>query len=464
VYYPLSRKLSLSVCASLVLSACGGGGSGSPTMGSAPDGGVSAQLFENRSGVVATESAEVTPTASMPAVPSNPDADLKPLPVSPSVSVTPEPVIVVPVSPTPVAAAPKITSQPLANVATELGKTAIFAVTSTASPAPIYQWQRNGINIVGATSSSYTTPTLVASDNGATFQVVVSNSQGSVTSNAAAVTFAVNGSFEAAFNEKVKLLQFVHLNAKVYGFGFGALRLVGNFATVSDTLCASGSITKSSFNGAAIPQGTLQPAGVLFADFANCEYDSSREFRSNNPPLSYYTGSSEVSYQTGRTLPEYSTVSGTANEQLRIVEKINGVISEDVTVKGSRDFSLVYMAGLPEVIRDSKITFSPGTVLVDHQRGITATINAGTTNVHKMSFGDATFNSYDMHFTVAGVQYTAQGSYEYQQSEGKNWSYTDLINSGEIVLSRNGMRIGRIFVDPKKKAPFIEIDGTIVAL
>ena len=52
--------------------------------------------------------------------------------------------------------------------------------------APLsYQWQRDGTNSSGATSSSYTTPATTTADKGATFAVVVSNSAGSVTSNSA---------------------------------------------------------------------------------------------------------------------------------------------------------------------------------------------------------------------------------------------------------------------------------------
>jgi hypothetical protein len=51
-----------------------------------------------------------------------------------------------------------------------------------------YQWQKNNGNISGATSSSYTTPTTTTGDNGSTYRVVVGNSAGSATSNAASLT------------------------------------------------------------------------------------------------------------------------------------------------------------------------------------------------------------------------------------------------------------------------------------
>jgi hypothetical protein len=51
-----------------------------------------------------------------------------------------------------------------------------------------YQWRKNGTSISGATSSSYTTPSPVAADNGTVFSVVVGNGSGSVTSANATLT------------------------------------------------------------------------------------------------------------------------------------------------------------------------------------------------------------------------------------------------------------------------------------
>src|SRR5213080_169168 len=85
------------------------------------------------------------------------------------------------------AVAPTITTQP-ANQTVTAGQTATFAVVA-AGTAPLgYQWQKNGVNITGATSASYTTPATTTADSGSTFRVVVSNSAGTVTSSAATLT------------------------------------------------------------------------------------------------------------------------------------------------------------------------------------------------------------------------------------------------------------------------------------
>jgi len=73
-----------------------------------------------------------------------------------------------------------ITGQPV-NQSVTVGQTATFAVTATGTAPITYQWRKNG----AATAASYTTPATSLSDNGAKFDVIVSNSVGSVTSSSA---------------------------------------------------------------------------------------------------------------------------------------------------------------------------------------------------------------------------------------------------------------------------------------
>jgi Immunoglobulin domain len=98
--------------------------------------------------------------------------------------------------------APAITAQPT-NQTVLVGQTATFSVTVTGNPAPTYQWQNaaTSANISGATSASYTAPVTALADSGSTFQVVITNSLGSVTSHAATLT--VNASGPPPTNAKV---------------------------------------------------------------------------------------------------------------------------------------------------------------------------------------------------------------------------------------------------------------------
>ena len=83
--------------------------------------------------------------------------------------------------------APAITTQPSSQTVTA-GQTATFTVAATGTSPMTYQWSKNGAPISGATSSTYTTPAETTSDNNAQFDVVVSNTAGSATSNAATLT------------------------------------------------------------------------------------------------------------------------------------------------------------------------------------------------------------------------------------------------------------------------------------
>jgi len=82
---------------------------------------------------------------------------------------------------------PSIVSQPESKTVTA-NQTATFTVAATGTPPLSYQWRKNGANIAGATAASYMTPSTTMSDSGSTFDVVVSNTAGTVTSAAATLT------------------------------------------------------------------------------------------------------------------------------------------------------------------------------------------------------------------------------------------------------------------------------------
>lgn len=95
-------------------------------------------------------------------------------------------------APPPPPTAPSITTQPAAQSVTEPA-TATFTVAASGTAPLAYQWRKDGTNIAGATSASYTTPATTTADSGAAYTVVVSNAAGSVTSAAATLTVAAAG-------------------------------------------------------------------------------------------------------------------------------------------------------------------------------------------------------------------------------------------------------------------------------
>jgi hypothetical protein len=68
------------------------------------------------------------------------------------------------------------------------GQSAVFSVVASGSGNLVYQWQRNGRNILGAVLPTYVLPSAQTSDNGALFNVLVSNAFGQTSSGAAILT------------------------------------------------------------------------------------------------------------------------------------------------------------------------------------------------------------------------------------------------------------------------------------
>ena len=87
--------------------------------------------------------------------------------------------------------APQITTHPVDRTV-PVGGSATFSVTASGTAPLQYRWRRGGIDIPGATGSSYTLTGATLADDGATFAAVVSNSFGTVTSNAATLHVTTN--------------------------------------------------------------------------------------------------------------------------------------------------------------------------------------------------------------------------------------------------------------------------------
>jgi VCBS repeat-containing protein len=81
---------------------------------------------------------------------------------------------------------PSIQTQP-ASQNVPVGVNVTFSVTASGDAPLIYQWQRNGVNIPGANSSTFTLSNVQAGDSG-NYSVVVENAGGAATSDPASLT------------------------------------------------------------------------------------------------------------------------------------------------------------------------------------------------------------------------------------------------------------------------------------
>lgn len=86
---------------------------------------------------------------------------------------------------------PAISVQP-SNKTVSVGSSVTFSVKASGEMPLNYQWQRDNVDITGATNESYSLNSVALRDNGATFRVKISNLVGSVTSNYAVLTVSAN--------------------------------------------------------------------------------------------------------------------------------------------------------------------------------------------------------------------------------------------------------------------------------
>ena len=84
---------------------------------------------------------------------------------------------------------PSVITQPSAQ-AVNSGGTVVFSVVADGDPAPTYQWRKDGGNIGGATGSTLTITNAAPGDAG-NYDVVITNTAGTVTSNAVSLTVYV---------------------------------------------------------------------------------------------------------------------------------------------------------------------------------------------------------------------------------------------------------------------------------
>ncbi len=86
----------------------------------------------------------------------------------------------------------KITQNPIGGTIPE-NSSYTLSVTATGTPNLTYQWQKNGVDIPGATNSTYQIPSAQAGDAGG-YKAVVTNAAGSATSSTASVGVGASGS------------------------------------------------------------------------------------------------------------------------------------------------------------------------------------------------------------------------------------------------------------------------------
>jgi hypothetical protein len=163
----------------------------------------------------------------------------------------------------PSAASLSITIQP-ANCTVAVGQPATFSVTASGAPTLSYQWRRNGTSVIGATSATYTTAATTASDKGAQFTVVVKNSTGSVTSNAASLAFSQSDTL--VLSSSTNSLNFGNVSVASSSTLHITLTNAGNSdVTISQVLVAGAGFNSTASNGLTLSPGQVTTLTSTFA-------------------------------------------------------------------------------------------------------------------------------------------------------------------------------------------------------
>ena len=150
---------------------------------------------------------------------------------------------------------PSITSQPVGGTRT-VGESYTFAVTATGTTPLNYQWRKGGVNIGGATSSSYTISLVLTSDAGS-YDVVVSNAFGSVTSNTAVLIV----------NKATPTITWANSADITYGTALGGTQL-------NATASVAGSFIYTPSAGTVLDAGDAQNLSVDFTPTDTANYNN----------------------------------------------------------------------------------------------------------------------------------------------------------------------------------------------
>jgi endonuclease/exonuclease/phosphatase family metal-dependent hydrolase len=165
-----------------------------------------------------------------------------------------------------VSTAPYISAGPQSQSVFE-GQDATFSVTATGATPLAYQWRLNGSDISGAIASAYTRANVQDTDAG-NYQVVITNSSGSITSSPALLTVLSSGQSSVIAQWNFNNTN-VSLTSPPPSTGAGTISLVGGTTAsgwVSGTGSADTNASNSAWNTTTYPaQGTgNKSAGAQF--------------------------------------------------------------------------------------------------------------------------------------------------------------------------------------------------------
>jgi len=253
--------------------------------------------------------------------------------------------------------APVISVQPTSLVAEPLS-TAVFSVTASGSPAPTYQWRKNGNPIAGGTNATLELSS-VSSEDVASYQVVVSNSAGTVTSDPATLT--VGGGAPVITSHPLS-------------------QIATRFATVTFNVTATGDPSPSfqwTRNGNPVAGGTNATltltavsnkdggtyAAIVTNSFGSVTSNPAKLTVQNKATLSVSAGSTEFTSSTSRLVNvSVQARAGTGTDSLVVGFVVEGGRSRSLLIRASGPALAAF--GVPDVLADPSLAVYSGSSMV----------------------------------------------------------------------------------------------------
>jgi lysophospholipase L1-like esterase len=207
-----------------------------------------------------------------------------------------------------VGTAPTITLHPQSQTVTA-GQTGTFSVVATGTAPFTYQWQKNSVNISGATGTSYTTAAVSSGDNGSTYRAIVSNSSGSAASSAATLTVS---STTAAVSSTVNVLTNGGFESgtsswNFYSNGSGVLSTVsgGTEGATSTKIAIATEGTNVQLNQTGVTLASDTKYQLSFDAYCSSGHDLTISLLKTVAPYTNY-GMSSVEFNLGTSWGHYS--------------------------------------------------------------------------------------------------------------------------------------------------------------
>ena len=235
---------------------------------------------------------------------------------------------------------PTITTQPT-NATVTAGQTATFSVVAAGSSPLGYQWQENGANISGAVASSYTTPATSTSDSGSTFDVVVTNAAGNITSNPASLTVNPASTANIAFVQGA--FNAPQSNVSSVSATFASAQSAGDVNLVfigwNDTTFAVSNVTDSAGNAYTLAYGPTALSGTASQSVYFAPNIASAAANANSVTVTFNGAASFpdiriVEYSGASTTTPIDVTAGASGTSATASASVTTVNANDVIVAG----------------------------------------------------------------------------------------------------------------------------------